>query len=104
MMLAFVATALAIVAQDNASLIAQDWYGWLMRLDGFTCAGLNLAEFPSTLLVHGEEDVVVAPEQSREFARTLPHAKLAMWKACGHAPHWHDAAALRQLIAEHTHV
>jgi pimeloyl-ACP methyl ester carboxylesterase len=40
----------------------------------------------ATLVLHGEDDRVVAPERSREMAAAIPGARLAMLPRCGHSP------------------
>jgi len=87
-----------IAHADKAKVLAKDWLKWLHQLDEFTCETLRFDDFPPTLLVYGENDMVVAPEQSRHFARVIPQAKLVVWKGCGHAPHWHDQARLKQHV------
>ena len=82
-------------------VLKQDWLRWLEELNSFSCEGLHLAEFPSTLLIHGDRDHVVYHEQSEHFASVIPHAKLVTLKNCGHAPHWHNAEKVKQLIEQH---
>jgi pimeloyl-ACP methyl ester carboxylesterase len=93
-----------LARQDKSKALAQHWLEWLHLMDGFSCADLHLADFPPTLLVHGEDDVVVTPDQSQQFAHAIPHAKLSLWPHTGHAPHWHDTALLQALIKEYAHV
>lgn len=37
-----------------------------------------------TLVIHGEEDSLVPPEQGRELARRIPSARLVLVPECGH--------------------
>ncbi|HEY4409373.1 MAG TPA: alpha/beta fold hydrolase, partial [Acidimicrobiia bacterium] len=37
-----------------------------------------------TLVVHGEEDVVVPPANARQLARRIPGARLRLWPETGH--------------------
>lgn len=97
-----IANQLASFSKD--AVLARNWLNWLSLIDGYSCEALNFSTFPPTLLVHGEKDKVVEPEQSVRFAKTIANAKLVTWPACGHAPHWHDAEGLMQLIKEHLHV
>jgi pimeloyl-ACP methyl ester carboxylesterase len=90
--------------QDRLAVLEKDWLGWFDRLDGFGCEELPMEHFPSTLLIHGERDVVVNVEQSRCFAAALPQARLEILSQCGHAPHWHDSEYVQRLIEEHGHV
>jgi len=89
---------------DADAVLARDWLRWLHLLDGFNCAALDFSAFPRTLLVHGLNDKVVLPAQSQRIAERIPEARLSLWERCGHAPHLHDAARLRQLIRAHEDV
>lgn len=90
--------------EAKQSMLTNDWLRWLDDLNGFTFHGKNLKAMPPTLLLHGCNDVVVAPEQSQHFASLLPQSKLVMYKECGHAPHWHDPAAVQKVVKEFAHV
>ncbi len=90
-----------LAPEKKERTLAADWLQWLHLLDGYTCDGLDFSNFPPTLLIHGKSDVVVAPEQSARFARAIPGATHIEWDACGHAPHWHNAAELKRLIGRH---
>lgn len=69
---------------------------WLEELGRFSCAGLDFAGFPPTLLVHGEKDQVIYPGQARLFAARLPQATLHLLPGCAHAPHLHAPERLRE--------
>lgn len=86
---------------DKAQTLDKDWLKWLYLLDDFSFAGLPLQDFPPTLILHGKNDVVVGHEQAGHFARHIPQAKTVYFDACGHAPHWHNAAEVTRLIREH---
>jgi len=88
-------------AQNKAEVLAKDWLHWLTSLDGFTFEGSDFSRLPPTLLFHGENDVVVESAQSERFAEVIPDAKLMIFSACGHAPHWHDTDAVKQAIKGH---
>ena len=90
--------------QDKNAVLQKDWLRWLELLDGFSFDETHLAGFPPTLLIHGDNDVVVAPKQSQRFASAIPQANLIRYKDCGHAPHWHDSVAVKQAIQEFIHV
>lgn len=75
-----------------------DWLPWLDRLAEFSCEALDVSTLPPTLLIHGEVDAVIAPDQSHAFAARIPHVKQHFLPHCGHAPHWHDAAQTRSWI------
>lgn len=74
---------------------------WLEELARYSCAELNFSTLPPTLLVHGLKDKVIYPIQAEWFRQHLPHAELHLWPECGHAPHLHDEASLRQLVGRH---
>lgn len=90
--------------QDQERLLRMDWLRWLDMLDGFSCSDLDFKHFPPTLLIHGNSDAVVWAEQAQYFVQAIPEAVLALWKDCGHAPHWHDTERLQLLIREYSHV
>jgi pimeloyl-ACP methyl ester carboxylesterase len=91
-------------AFNPTHVLNRNWLPWMQRLDGFSSINLDFAHFPPTLILHGKNDVVVRHEQSELFASKLPKVKLVTFKNAGHAPHWHDAAKVTQLIAEHLDV
>lgn len=97
---ALVRNQLAHFSRDT--VVMGNWLKWLSLIDGFSCDALDFSKFPPTLLVHGEEDVVVEAAQSQRFANRIPGARLDLWPGCGHAPHWHDTERLKFLIEEHT--
>lgn len=72
---------------------------WLDELGRFSGLGLRMDGFPPTLIVHGKADGIVPFAQSERLALMLPGARLELWEGCAHAPHWHDAVALRQKVA-----
>jgi pimeloyl-ACP methyl ester carboxylesterase len=45
-------------------------------------AGINVP----TLILHGEDDVLVEPASARKFAAAIPGAKLVMYPHVGHLP------------------
>jgi len=90
--------------QDRRKTLEKDWLHWLDMLDGFSFNENNLAGFPPTLLIHGDRDVVVGHEQSRLFSDAIPYAKLMIIKGAGHAPHWHDAQGVKEMISEYADV
>lgn len=89
---------LQLEKQDKDAILAQNWHEWLQYLDRFTCKTLSMTRFPPTLIVHGTQDHVVRYEQSGHFHAAIPQARLLTLEDCGHAPHWHDADALRAAI------
>lgn len=94
----------ALAAQDKSTVLQKDWLRWLDLLDGFSFEKIPLSNLPPTLILHGENDVVVEIAQSERFAEAIPNAELITFAGCGHAPHWHDSAAVQKAIAEFAHV
>lgn len=88
----FVDSAKQVVLDGN------DWLRWLDDLNGFTFHGKDLGHMPPVLLIHGENDAIVYPEQSHHYAGLLPQAELLLMEDCGHAPHWHDPALVRESV------
>lgn len=76
------------------------WFDWLRHVD---CRDVDFSGFPPTTIVHGDRDIIVEPVQSAKFAGLIPHARLDIWRGCGHAPHLHDPKRLRQHL-EYTSV
>jgi len=44
-----------------------------------------------TLLIHGEQDVIVLPAATHEHHRMVPHAQTLWYPQVGHAPFWEDS-------------
>jgi pimeloyl-ACP methyl ester carboxylesterase len=53
-----------------------------------------------TLLVVGEKDRIVDPQQAIAATRKLKHGKLVVLPECGHAPQIEDADLINDLVAE----
>ena len=94
----------ALKRQDRHAVLAKDWLAWLDAMDGFSFSAIPLGGMPETLLIHGDKDVVVAPEQAGRFVQALPKATLLKIKGAGHAPHWHNPEGVAAAIEEFTHV
>lgn len=77
------------------------WLPWLDDLGNHAISAEMLASVPPTLIIQGMNDAIVPYAQSELLARALPNAQLNRWEGVGHAPHLHDAARLRQEIAQH---
>ncbi len=88
--------------QDRETLAQKPWLHWLDELNAFTCDSLHLADFPPTLLIHGNRDAVVYHEQSIAFQEAIPQAQLFTIEGCGHAPHWHNRALIIKTIRDFT--
>lgn len=65
------------------------WLSWLDELGRFSCAEISLESMPPTLVVHGQQDMVVAFEQGEKLASALLHASRLWLPDCAHAPHFH---------------
>jgi pimeloyl-ACP methyl ester carboxylesterase len=91
-------------AQNMASALARDWLYWLDALQDFTLADTDLTQAPPILLIQGGQDAVVHPDQADYFAAAMPHLRLVRFAHAGHAPHWHDAAAMQALVDGFAHV
>lgn len=85
----------------RARLQPRPWATWLDTLTTYSCRDVDFSCFPPTLLIHGDQDVVIYPDQSHAFQSAMPGANLLMLQGCGHAPHWHDAKRVRAAIEEH---
>ena len=68
------------------------WLPWLDDLAKFDVATLELQRVPETLIIHGENDVIVPVAQSEILAKRLSSGTLEKWQECGHAPHLHDTS------------
>ncbi len=93
-----------IKKNDKKAVMARNWGSWLQILENYTCKDLQTADMPATLLIHGDRDLVVFHEQSEQMIGILPKARLETIEGSGHAPHWHDPARIKTLIAAHAHV
>lgn len=91
-------------AQDKEVVLAKPWHQWLVALEDFSFEGADFSKLPPTLIIHGDNDVVVEIAQSERFVQDIEQAQLLSFTGCGHAPHWHNSHAVKQAIAEHFHV
>lgn len=75
---------------------------WLKQLEEFSCYDINFANFPKTLIIHGDGDMVVHNSQGKIFAEKIINSKLKILKSCGHAPHLSNSdvvsSAIKQFI------
>ena len=84
-----------IVAQRAA--VAQSPAGWMAQAHAGTTydGGDRLSSVTVPVLVlHGDEDVVVAPGNAELLVRRLPDARLVRLEGHGHLPAWEDPAAV----------
>lgn len=91
-------------SHEKKQVLAKNWSLWLQILENYTCKDLHTADCPPTLLIHGDQDLVVFHEQSEQMMGILPQARLETFTGCGHAPHWHAHLRAKTLITAHAHV
>lgn len=84
----------------KGEVLKNDWLAWLNQLEGFSCDDIAMHDFPDTLLIHGQQDVVVSYQQSQRFLQAIPRARLHSLTEAGHAPHWHAPHILRDVVQE----
>jgi pimeloyl-ACP methyl ester carboxylesterase len=74
---------------------------WLDVLAAFSCEQVDFNAFPPTTVIHGLKDKVADPANAEAFSKRISHARLLPWDNCAHAPHMHDAEALREIVRAH---
>lgn len=52
-----------------------------------------------TLILHGDEDVVVDPRNAEVLAELIPDSETALVEGVGHLPYWEDPAGVARTIA-----
>ena len=75
----------------------QDPAGWQAQAHAGTTydGGSRLGEVTApTLVLHGDQDVVVAPENGELLARRIPDARLEVLEGHGHLPFWEAPDAI----------
>ncbi len=53
---------------------------------------------PKTFSIHGRDDTIVDVTQTGLFKSLISDYALEIFDACGHAPHLHDEARVREII------
>jgi pimeloyl-ACP methyl ester carboxylesterase len=80
------------------------WKTGLLRTVRGTSGHRARARLPElvspTLLVVGEEDRIVAPQETAEAVRLLPNGRLVVLPACGHAPQIEEAEMVNRLVVD----
>lgn len=92
-----------VLSAFRAATTPQDGYHWLFWFDEllrFSFADVALENLPPVTLIYGAADCIVPVQQGRILAERLGDASLHELEGCAHAPHWHDAEAVRHLLAE----
>ncbi len=85
----------------EGSTDALTWLPWLDKLAERSFMGVSFYDFPPTLVLHGENDNIVSPLQSRLLAKRASHVTLKLWEESGHAPHLHDPDGVQAAIEAH---
>lgn len=86
------------------SATAQDPAGWQAQAAAGTTydSGGRVAEIAApTLVVHGTDDAVVAPDNATHLAEAIPDARVAWIEGGGHLAFWEQPARVAELIAAH---
>ncbi len=60
---------------------------WLDELKRFSCYNINFSNFPKTLIIQGEGDMVVNVLQAKILAEKIADSSLKILANCGHCPH-----------------
>ena len=71
---------------------------WLEELGKFSCLDLDYSNFPRTLIIHGENDLVVNYSQAKVFASKITNSKLEILKNCSHCPHISNLPEMQKVI------
>jgi 3-oxoadipate enol-lactonase len=98
------------IAEDIAKRVAHqtDTLAYLHQVAAAathnTVARLANIEHP-TLVVHGQEDLVMPPHNGETLARVIPHAELKLWPDAGHLYTTDEPLAdhdIRRYLVQHT--
>jgi pimeloyl-ACP methyl ester carboxylesterase len=73
---------------------------WLDELGKFSCFDLNFSHFPQTIILHGEEDLVVHHSQAKIFAKKIIDSKINIIVNCGHCPHISHSILITKIICD----
>lgn len=77
---------------------AEKWLYWLSELEKFSCSNVDFSAFPKTVIIHGRNDTIVDASQSSLFLPLIKNVNIEMFNKCGHAPHLHDEAKVKEII------
>lgn len=77
---------------------ASRWLYWLEQLESFTCHSLDFSNVPETLAIHGLNDTIVDSTQTGLFKSLIKNYTLEMFENCGHAPHLHNEARVKEIV------
>lgn len=81
-----------------APVEGMEWLFWFDELARFSCNNLDFRAFPPTDIIHGDNDAVIPYANGEAFAAHIAGSRLHELEKCGHAPHWHDANFVKQVI------
>ncbi len=87
------------ITQENY----QNLVFWLDELSRFSCYDLDFTKFPidtKTLILQGEDDLVVHQSQALIFANKINNSRLEILPQCGHCPHITNFTQLENIILE----
>lgn len=87
-----------ISPQYLAPTDGMEWLYWFDELARFSCRDLDFSAFPPTDIIHGHNDAVIPYANGEAFAEHIRGSRLHGLEKCGHAPHWHDANFVKQVI------
>lgn len=90
---------LAHLRQNTNTEHASRWLYWLEELESFSCNSVDFSKMPKTIIIHGADDTVVDITQTSLFMPLIMQHSLEVFKKCGHAPHLHDEARVREIIS-----
>lgn len=91
-------SVIAALLKTRAEQENHHWLYWFDELVAFSGRNLKCDAFPPTTLIYGEADCIVPPAQGEIWAERLPQASLQRIAHCAHAPHLHDAEAVKTLL------
>ncbi len=79
---------------------ASRWLYWLEELEKFSCNSVDFSLVPKTFAIHGTDDTVVDSTQTGLFMPLIENYTLEAFTKCGHAPHLHDEARVREIKSQ----
>jgi pimeloyl-ACP methyl ester carboxylesterase len=77
---------------------------WLDELRRFSCYDLNFSNFPKTLIIHGQGDMVVNILQAKIFADKISNSSLKILANCGHCPHISNFSEVQNFLQPHPYL
>ena len=89
---------LTTLRQNKTKEHAGRWLYWLEELENFSCNELDFSKMPKTFAVHGRDDTIVDVTQTGLFKSLISDYTLEIFDYCGHAPHLHDEARVKEII------